>query len=90
MIYVGPLHPCNPSRKWLYRESCHLVTDSVDLTELHQLAELIGLRRDYFQRHPLLPHYDLTASKRREAIAAGARPISFTRLSTLIQERKSA
>lgn len=90
MIFVDPLHPCTPSDKWPHSESCHLITDSVDLSELHRLAESIGLKRAYFQNHKLMPHYDLTASKRRDAIAAGAKPISFTRLSALIQGRKTA
>jgi hypothetical protein len=42
-----------------------------DLDALHAMADRIGLRRSWFQdkRHP---HYDLTASKRRLALAAGA------------------
>jgi hypothetical protein len=57
---------------------------------LHTLAERIGLKRSWFQEHPLLPHYDLTPGKRKEAIAAGAEAISFNRLSGLIQARKAA
>lgn len=47
----------------------HLLTS--DLEELHALAARIGLRRSWFQDE-LFPHYDLTASRRRAAIAAGA------------------
>ena len=43
--------------------SCHL---------LHAFAARIGLRRSWFQEHPLVPHYDLTVSKRAAAIEAGA------------------
>jgi hypothetical protein len=89
-VYVDPLRPCIPSRKWPYRESCHLVTDLADLTDLHELAGRIGLKRAGFQDHPLLPHYDLTPGKRREAIAAGAESISFRRLDSLIQGGKAA
>ncbi|HEX9013849.1 MAG TPA: DUF4031 domain-containing protein [Anaerolineaceae bacterium] len=90
MIYVDPLCDCIPSRKWPYPQSCHLVTDSADLGELHAFARRIGLKRAWFEDHPLLPHYDLTPGKRREAILAGAVAISFNRLYGLIEERKAA
>ena len=51
---------------------CHMATDSDDLEELHQFAERIGLKRDWFQARPGLPHYDLTPNKRRLAIEHGA------------------
>jgi len=71
-IYVDPLRPCVPTKKWPYNQSCHLVADSSSMDDLHTLAERIGLKRSWFQNHPLLPHYDLTAGKRKEAILAGA------------------
>lgn len=43
-----------------------------DLDELHQMAARIGLKRVWFQAHTTFAHYDLTASKRRLAIQAGA------------------
>lgn len=45
-----------------------------DLDELHAMARRIGLRRSWFQDRTF-PHYDVTAPKRRAAIAAGAVPI---------------
>lgn len=53
----------------------HLQADTLD--ELHAFAASIGLRRSWFQSKPGRPdhdHYDLTASKRDEAILAGAIP----------------
>jgi hypothetical protein len=48
-----------------------------DLAELHAFAAGIGLRRGWFQdKHPL-PHYDVTDSKRQQAITAGAVAISW-------------
>jgi hypothetical protein len=47
-----------------------------DLDELHRMASAIGLRRSWFQ-DKTFAHYDLTASKRRLAIAAGAIEIDF-------------
>ena len=62
---------------------CHLFTDQDDQTELHELAQKIGMRRAWFQkpeeerRAPWRCHYDVTETKRRAAIAAGAVPISM-------------
>jgi hypothetical protein len=44
-----------------------------DLEELHVSAACIGLRRSWFQDQPWpRAHYDVTDSKRQQAIAAGA------------------
>ena len=42
------------------------------LDELHALARAIGMKRAWFQSHPLMPHYDLTPARREAALAAGA------------------
>lgn len=51
--------------------SCHLTTDG-PLDELHAFAARIGLRREWYQEHPLAPHYDLTPKRRTAALLAGA------------------
>lgn len=51
--------------------SCHLTTDG-SLDELHAFAARLGLKRVWFQEHPLAPHYDLTVSKRAAALVLGA------------------
>lgn len=50
---------------------CHMTADTRE--ELDAMAERIGLRRGWIQ-HPgtWKEHYDLTSTKRREAIRAGA------------------
>jgi hypothetical protein len=51
----------------------HLQADTVE--ELHAFAASLGLRRHWFQHRPGRPdrdHYDLTAERRRLALAAGA------------------
>jgi hypothetical protein len=55
----------------------HLFTDSRDLTELHQLATSIGLRRSWFRDKESGVHDDVTDRYRNKAIAAGAQPISW-------------
>jgi hypothetical protein len=52
--------------------SCHLYTDSLDLTELHAIAKCIGMRPEWFQSDGDLPHYDLNATRRAAAVRAGA------------------
>jgi len=70
-VYVDELK--RQQRHWRYGKSCHLFADTV--SELHTFAASIGLKREWFQdtRHP---HYDLTASKRRQAVREGAIEIS--------------
>jgi len=73
MIFVGILFPCLKNKRWRYNQACHLFCDRPEsLEELHNLAQRIGLRRSWFQGNSVLPHYDLTASKRERAIKAGA------------------
>ncbi len=49
-----------------------------DLEELHAFAARIGLRRAWFQDKPWpRAHYDVTDSKRQQAIAAGAVPVAW-------------
>lgn len=71
-VYVDPLM----RRGWILRgrevANCHLFTDSLDLTELHALAETIGLRREWFQDEASVPHYDLTPLRREKALIVGA------------------
>jgi hypothetical protein len=56
---------------------CHMVSDR-SVEELHAFALEIGLRRRWFQDGPR-PHYDLRPSKRRLALAKGAKEVN-TRL----------
>lgn len=49
-----------------------------DVAELHAFAEQIGLKRSWFQAKGWpRDHYDVTDSKRQEAIAAGAVAITW-------------
>lgn len=71
---------------WKLGPSCHMFTDG-ELDELHALAARIGLKRSWFQQKPGgLPHYDLVASKRRAALAAGA--VDDPEFEKLIELRK--
>lgn len=48
---------------------CHMFADTI--AELHQMAENIGLRREWFQPFSF-PHYDVSLSRRKLAVEAGA------------------
>lgn len=57
--------------------SCHMIADTVE--ELHEMADKIGLKREWFQDKKD-PHYDLTKSRREEAIKNGAIVLTLKQL----------
>lgn len=60
-----------PHAKGIFRKgSCHLTATTLD--ELHAFAARIGMRRAWFQDHPILAHYDLTPARRADALHLGA------------------
>ena len=63
-----------PSGYW-----CHMVSDS-SLGELHGFAHNLGLRREQFQEHGRLPHYDLRPVLREKALSLGAEAVSSKEL----------
>lgn len=71
-VYVDPLVDFG----WVLRDrqvkSCHMFADTLD--ELHEMAARIGMKRSWLQPSPpaSIDHYDLVASRREAAIAAGA------------------
>ena len=56
-----------------------MVTDST-LEELHGFARRLGLRRERFQEHGRLPHYDLRSETRAKALVLGAEAVSSKEL----------
>lgn len=63
---------------WRGRHWCHLVADT--LIELHDFADRLGLRRDWFQDRASYPHYDITLLLRARALRMGARSADKTEL----------
>ncbi|WBB94222.1 DUF4031 domain-containing protein [Verrucosispora sp. WMMC514] len=96
-VYVDNAHiPARVGRvagRW-----SHLTADTVE--ELHAFATSIGLRREWFQTcksrcgpvgQPCVHwHYDVTETKRTEALAADAQPIDLRRWSEIIRARRAA
>lgn len=55
---------------------CHMfVAAPSQLDKLHQMADDVGLRRAWFQDREGLPHYDISKSVRKKAVALGAIPL---------------
>lgn len=72
-IYVDDLRPYKRHGKNI--QWCHMMSD-VSIDELVLFGASIGLRIEWLQNHPLHPHFDLRASKRKLAIERGAIEIS--------------
>lgn len=71
MIYVDALIQWPGAPAPFHKGSCHLTSDCSD-EELHAFAELLGLKREWFQPHRVMNHYDLTPRKRAKALRLGA------------------
>lgn len=97
MIYVDALraHPATQdaaARRAGARNGhrwCHLFTDGL-LEDLHAFALRIGMRREWFQHHPRLPHYDLTPPRRLRALEAGAVEADRRLVVAVIRARRGA
>lgn len=85
MVYVDMLIDYG----WKLGPSCHLLADTLD--ELHTFAEKIGMKRSWFQMGASgnVPHYDLTASKRKKAVSLGAKEINRKELVEMIKAAKN-
>ncbi|MHB1952522.1 MAG: DUF4031 domain-containing protein [Acidiferrobacteraceae bacterium] len=67
MVYVDDAR--HPYRRMIM---CHMIADT--LTELHAMADRIGVARRHFQSDASTSHYDVCKSKRELAIQMGAIP----------------
>lgn len=69
----------------------HLMADTPD--ELHDFAvNQLGLRREWAQHEddPVMLHYDVTDTKRKEAIRLGAKQITWREAGRMTMERRRA
>ena len=66
----------------------HLFADTPD--ELHAFAARLGLRRAWFQDKPNGRwHYDVTDSKRTQAIRLGATSVTWRQAVDIIRDRRN-
>ena len=87
-VYVDPNLPWPKVAGWRYGSVSHMYADT--LPELHALAARIGLKRSWFQPHPLLPHYDLTPSRRIAAVGCGAVEVTHAAMVARMRESRLA
>jgi hypothetical protein len=73
-------------------DGVHLVSDipgEEGECELHAFASKLRFRKDWFQRHPVHPHYDLTTARAsRRATAAGATMTSSRAIAAMFLKRR--
>lgn len=87
-IYVDALTDWGWKLRGHKVKSCHMFTDTVDLTELHETAKNIGMKREWFQEHKVAPHYDLTTSRRELAVSLGAIELGRKESSAIWKQRR--
>jgi Protein of unknown function (DUF4031) len=75
-----------PAAGLRFTEFCHLLAD--ERSELHELAERIGVPRRFFQDHPWRWHYDLPEHVRVEAVRLGAREVDLAFVGRLLRDRR--
>ena len=84
MLYVDTIRK-HKGRLW-----CHLLTDDENHDNLHEFASKLGLKREWYHNrisNVRTSHYDLYPSKRKKAIAMGAKPISTKEFLNIIKEK---
>ena len=86
-VYVDEMLVCVLNKNWRYKQSCHLVADTVE--ELHYFAGRMRLKPAWFQDKPELPHYDLTIGKRMLAVKLGAIEVNRIKISELMEMYRS-
>lgn len=74
MVYVDDMYLL-PIGKLNRMKMSHMAADT--LTELHEMADRIGVARRWFQDKPGHPHYDVSISKRTLAVQFGAKEITM-------------
>lgn len=84
-VYIDPIMSTLKSRQWPYTRGCHLFADSI--SELHIFANLIGLKKSWFQNRIDMPHYDLTSGMRKKAIQYGAVDVTAVFMVKMMQKR---
>lgn len=80
-----PVYVDKQQNQYRRMKMCHMLADTVD--ELHAMADLIGIKRRWFQNHNT-PHYDICQSKRADAVKLGAIEIGRREVVALIRKHR--
>lgn len=68
---------------------CHMLADT--LPELHEMARLIGMKPEWFQNEPgRVPHYDVSVTRRREAVRLGVVEVDRRGMALLIRRLRES
>jgi hypothetical protein len=71
----------------IYTDGVHLITDG-DLSELHEFAQKIGLKREWFQNKNIKhPHYDILGEIKERALENGAKVVSSKEIVRILRRR---
>lgn len=84
-VYVDDMRNVIRNKNWRYSEACHMVADTEH--DLHVFARRLNLKRSWFQ-YNTIPHYDLTKSKRIDAVLLGAIEITDRQLVEMIRKHR--
>lgn len=66
---------------------CHMIADT--LAELHDMAEKIGMKREWFQEGASFPHYDVSLTRREKAVRLGAVELERRGIALKIRELRN-
>jgi len=82
-VYVDPIQNCPTNKNWPYTQFCHMIADTPK--ELKAFALIIDLKLSWYQEKSF-PHFDLTKSRRVEAIKMGAIDLNLRQFVKKMQE----
>lgn len=82
-VYIDDMYKL-PMGKFHRMKMSHIITDLDDETELHVMAQSIGVARKWYQGD----HYDVCMSARAKAIARGAKAITLRELAIIAKAKR--
>lgn len=65
-----PVYVDKPIHEFKGMIMCHMIADTLE--ELHEMADKIGIKREWFQKNASFPHYDIPKMRREKAVKLGA------------------
>jgi hypothetical protein len=85
-VYIDDMHTV-PMGKFRRMKMSHLIADSD--AELNAMADKIGVARKWFQDTISGPHYDISITKRKLAVKAGAVEITMRQCAMMCANRRN-
>ena len=86
-VFVDKMKPCKPGKDWRCNESCRMfVSPETDPQVLHNFADRLDMRPEWFQPGGEMPHYRLNRRRRKAAVAAGAVELHSDRVVNMLRK----